>query len=667
MALAGIELRFIVDHLSDQIDGYYVNNIYGITKDSVLFKLRHTDKQDLFLMVSTFGIWLTSVRLGQIEENKLQRRLRSDLLRMRITEIRQIGVERITYLEFEGFGKEFVLVVELFGDGNILLCSKEMKVLALQHAVNVRHRTLGIGSEYAPPPPPSHSSESSTPTKPTAAVDALHLTEQDFDELVTVQMAAAKWLGRTLGLPKKYAEGILRIAGVAPGTTGQQLTPVEASAIFEAAKQIISDVTTGNHTPVIIHDEQKSEAIPIMMMLDEQLPADSIIKTESFMAGLDTVFTDSLLGQAKTARASGSAKKMRDLQTQITEQQKAIETVKERSESTSALAKSLMQLASQGILMITDERAKPALEALGAQLVREKGLLHVRISDKKIGVDAQAPMQSIASSLFDEAKHQARAAPAIERAMVEAQQKLDKLQSRTESEIRLADNLATEIRKKSWFERYRWFLTSDGSLAVGGRDTSSNSALIRKQMAKNDRIFHAEVHGSPFFILKDARQPPSDVSMSEVAHATVCFSRAWREGMHGMSAYWVDPDQIKKSAPTGQFLPKGSFTIEGQRNFIKAQTLRLAVGMVPHNDGHVLICGPLEPIAARSICYAVVEPHGLELSEAAKRIRSEFMRIDESITKGISLDEFVRTLPAGKSQIKDVRRGEINEDQTLKV
>jgi len=37
--------------------------------------------------------------------------------------------------------------------------------------------------------------------------------------------------------------------------------------------------------------------------------------------------------------------------------------------------------------------------------------------------------------------------------------------------------------------------------------------------------------------------------------------------MYGVSAYWIHPDQVKKSAPSGEFLPKGSFTIEGQRNF----------------------------------------------------------------------------------------------------
>ena len=49
--------------------------------------------------------------------------------------------------------------------------------------------------------------------------------------------------------------------------------------------------------------------------------------------------------------------------------------------------------------------------------------------------------------------------------------------------------LVTEIRKKSWYERYRWFYTTDGYLAIGGRDAASNSAVVRKHLVKNDKIF----------------------------------------------------------------------------------------------------------------------------------------------------------------------------------
>ena len=100
MALAGIELRYLVEQISQQVQGYYVSNIYGITKESVLFKLHHTEKSDIFMMISTNGVWLTSVRIDQMEPNRLLKRLRSDLLRLKIKKIEQIGAERIGIFYF---------------------------------------------------------------------------------------------------------------------------------------------------------------------------------------------------------------------------------------------------------------------------------------------------------------------------------------------------------------------------------------------------------------------------------------------------------------------------------------------------------------------------------------------------------------------------------------
>ena len=154
-------------------------------------------RADIFMMISTSGIWLTSVRIEQIAENRLQRRLRSDLLRLKLKQIRQVGSERVAYIVFEGFEKEFVLVGEFFGDGNIILCNSQMKILALQHSIDVRHRKLGVGLEYVPPPPQN-------------SLDIFNITESDFDELGRTGLGGAKWLGRTLGFPRRYAEGDIR-------------------------------------------------------------------------------------------------------------------------------------------------------------------------------------------------------------------------------------------------------------------------------------------------------------------------------------------------------------------------------------------------------------------------------------------------------------------------
>ena len=104
------------------------------------------------------------------------------------------------------------------------------------------------------------------------------------------------------------------------------------------------------------------------------------------------------------------------------------------------------------------------------------------------------------------------------------------------------------VRNKEWYERYRWFITSDGLLAIGGRDASSNSAIIRKHLEEQDLVFHAEIHGSPFFILKNSHSLDNiDRSLLEVGQATVSFSRAWKDGLYGSDAYWVTQPSKKRS------------------------------------------------------------------------------------------------------------------------
>jgi predicted ribosome quality control (RQC) complex YloA/Tae2 family protein len=654
MTLAGIELRYLVNKISEQVQDYYISNIYGITKDSILFKLHHTEKSDLFMMISTSGVWLTAVKIDQLEPNRLLKRLRSDLLRLKLKKIEQIGAERIAYFTFEGFGKEFVLVGEFFGDGNILLCNKDMKILALQHSIEVRHRKLSVGLEYVQPPE--------------SRLDIFNMAKSDLDELKMTDLVSAKWLGRNLGLPKKYVEAVFEIAKIDPKKIGNLLTGEEIEKIFDVVKKIVSDVISGNHEAVIVRNE-KIEVLPVKLGKLEG----RITSANSFIEGLDTVFTENIIEKGKLVQSSGSDKKIKQLETQISEQEKAIETVKEKSKNITSVANSLFEMISKGIISIEDDSAQKILASHNAKLVSEKGISLIIVQDEKIKINTKSALQSIASVLFNEAKKQSGAISSIQAIKEKTEKKLEKFLSKTESEKDIIT--VSEIRKKNWYERYRWFFTTDGILTIGGRDAASNSAVIRKHLVKNDKVFHGDIFGSPFFILKEAENAP-DTSMNEVAHATVCFSRAWREGLYGVSAYWVNPEQVsaywvnpeqvKKSAPSGEFLPKGSFTIEGQRNFIKSETLRLAVGIMPQDeDDYVLTCGPPEPIKKNSICYAIIEPHGLEMAEAAKKIRMEFLKIYEDIARKINIDDFVRALPAGKSQIIEVGYGNLQKENLI--
>ncbi len=112
---------------------------------------------------------------------------------------------------------------------------------------------------------------------------------------------------------------------------------------------------------------------------------------------------------------------------------------------------------------------------------------------------------------------------------------------------------------------------------------TSNSIVVNKYTDKDDVVFHADLHGSPFFVLKNEKSekgPPSDEIALEMAQATVSFSRAWKDELGSADAFWVFPDQVKKSAPSGEYLPRGSFFIEGKKNFVRHLKVELSVGIM---------------------------------------------------------------------------------------
>jgi len=638
MTLAGIELRYLTNNISKKTLDYYVSNIYGINSKSLLFKLHHPEKPDVLLMFSTMGLWITSKKVEQIEINKLLKRLRSDLLRLKLTKIEQIGAERIAYLTFSGFDKEFIIIGEFFGDGNIILCNKEMKILALLHSIDVRHRKLQVGLTYTPPPENS--------------VNIFNMTQKDLEEILSSSMPTAKWIGRTLGLPTKYAEEICRMSKIDSKISGNQLTNDDAKKIFESVREIINNVVEGNHEAVIVKDDKNSDVYPIKLGNDEK----HYTNVSSFMEGLDILFTETIVESGKSIQTSSVNKNVTELENKLEEQTKAISIVKEKSSKIANVAKSISSLVSQGVSSIEDSKAVEELRKQGAEMKSEKGIFLIKIDDEKIKINPNASLPTISSRLFDESKRQAAAIISIEKLKRKTEKKLEKEMS----QVKVAEESITysEIRKKNWYERYRWFYTSDGILAIGGRDSSSNTAIIRKHIEKNDKVFHADIHGSPFFILKNDKKEILPTSLNEIAHATVCFSRAWREAMYGLNAYWVEPEQVKKAAPSGQFLPKGSFVIEGQRNYVNISTLKLAVGLVKQNADYLISCGPPQPIKKNSICYVVIEPAGSEMVEIAKKIKLEFNKMTDNVAKSLSIDEFVRVLPAGDSHIVESGLGE---------
>ena len=633
MTLAGIELTYLIKEIGNKTQECYVSNIYGINRNSLLFKLRHPDRPDTMLMISSMGMWITDKKIDPIEPNKLLRRLRSDLLRSKLEKIEQIGTERIAYITFSNFDNRFILIVEFFAEGNMLLCNYNKKILALLHSIDVRHRQLRIGLEYTPPPQDG--------------IDVINLKKEDFKKILLTTTSIGKIIGRGLGLPKKYVEEIIRLSSINRTKPSDELSYDEVEALFDVINTTISSVVDGKHDPTIINEDEESDVFPIRFS-DYNTKAREV---PSFNEGLDIIFTEQILQKGKSLYSKEAEKTIEELQNRLDEQKKAITIVQEKSKRIANVANVLFSIQSEGSLKITDPSVTEILKKHNSELIKEKGISMLKMDDAQVKIDLDSTLPSTASKLFDESKKQKGAITSIEKLIKKTEDKLEKTIEK--GEVARGSLGFTDIRKKDWYERYRWFFTSDGILAVGGRDSSSNSALIRKHMEKDDKIFHAEINGSPFFILKDRSEVLMPLSIDETAHATVCFSRAWQASAYGLNSFWVMPDQVKKSAPTGQSMGKGSFMIYGTRNFIKVSSLKLAIGIIKADESFLLVCGPPEPIKKQCVCYAVIEPGGSVISDVAKQIRAEFHKTDENFRKLFTIDDFVRALPTGSSKVTE--------------
>ena len=655
MELSGIELRYLVNEIKSKINpAYYVSSINAVTKPSFLFKMHHPKDPDIMLMVSTKGIWITRLKFESFEENKMINILKAELERAKIESIEQLGSERIITVKFRHLDEKVrYMVVEFFGDGNIVLCDGNMQIMGILKPIEVRHRMLKIGFRYAPPPP--------------RGIDVYDITLEQLramrEDKQSDSLDVVKWIGRKISIPKKYVEEIAIRAGISSLTVGQ-LSEEDMERLYVIIKEIISDIVSEkSHQPYVIlgQNEKAIDAIPIKTAHLSKL---NVKKTPSYMDAVDEVLSNDLMDLGRNIRTIEIDERITALQHDIAEQIKAKELVLSKANLIRNVAHKLMQLSYQGVQSITESSVNKLLAENSANIILEKGLKYLEILEELVLIESNLP--KLSSALFTRAKEMERGNTTIEQSKARLEAQIQELRNQTLSVRKKI--IIKQQTSKEWYERYRWFITTDGLLAIGGRDASSNSAIIRKHLTENDVVFHAEVHGSPFFIIKNTGNlEETGLSLQQVAVATVSFSRAWKDGISSADAYWVTPDQIKKGAPPGQYVPKGSFVIEGKRNYMKGLELRMAIGVARLENRYTVVCGPADAVKKSAIIYAILLPGGLQPLNVAKKIKSEFVRIlgtssnNEDLVdfvKTIMLEDFLRLMPSGQSKISLIANGE---------
>ncbi len=640
MEISGIELEHITAKLNNNLAGYYVNNVYLINPNAVLIRLHHSEKPDAQLILSTSkGIWLTRYDLPRTSGG-IASKIRKEIPRSKIQKVIQPKGERIAIVEFKEEPNTRNVILEFFGGGNIIVTDENQVIQAVLRPLRVRHRTVKTGEKYLLPP--------------ARGTDVSTLVKEDLKPILETDLPVSRWLGRNLSLSKKYIEEILARADINSEAQGLSLSDGDVQRLFDSLKEVVQLVVAGDSEPTVVYREGVPvDAAPFMLRAYKGLETK---RFGTFMEALDEVLTNELRSEAQGTGSEALRGRIEELRRSIEQQREAEKASLEAAEALRTFAKQLQQHAYQPQGQQQEEQVALLRDLGASEVASMKGMLTMKISGITIETEVRSSIMKISSQIFGEAKRLEEKITAIRAARLRLESGLKELEDSLAEQTSETEAEKPEIRReKAWYERYRWFKTSNGLLAIGGRDASSNSIIIRRYMEENDIVFHADIHGSPFFVLKG--EPKTEMSIAETAQAVVAFSRAWGEGLAVADAYWIHPQQVKRQAPSGMFLAKGSFMIEGTKNYLRDIKTECTVGIADVDGNLTVMAGPAISLQHNSIVYVTLVPDKVKSSDTAKKVKSELIRLlgeDASAAayvKQIPLDDFVRSLPAGGGQI----------------
>ena len=115
----------------------------------------------------------------------------------------------------------------------------------------------------------------------------------------------------------------------------------------------------------------------------------------------------------------------------------------------------------------------------------------------QITLNLRKSVQENANEYFEKAKKSRRKIEGAQKTIERFEAELGKLQQEA-----IVQQTARKKVPLEWYEKFRWFISSEGFLCIGGRDATSNEVVIKKHTDKNDVVFHTELPGSPFFVIK---------------------------------------------------------------------------------------------------------------------------------------------------------------------
>ncbi|CAH8564142.1 unnamed protein product [Dicrocoelium dendriticum] len=94
-------------------------------------------------------------------------------------------------------------------------------------------------------------------------------------------------------------------------------------------------------------------------------------------------------------------------------------------------------------------------------------------------------------------KKEERTIVASRKALKSAAQKADQIRKDVKTVAQVS-----KVRKPMWFEKFFWFISSENYLVVAGRDAQQNEALVKRHLGPHDVYVHADLHGASSVVVK---------------------------------------------------------------------------------------------------------------------------------------------------------------------
>ncbi|KAL8908035.1 MAG: hypothetical protein Q9171_005616 [Xanthocarpia ochracea] len=207
-------------------------------------------------------------------------------------------------------------------------------------------------------------------------------------------------------------------------------------------------------------------------------------------------------------------------------------------------------------------------------------------ADKRLAVDIDLALSpwSNARQYYDQKKTAASKEQKTLQSSVKALKSTErKVNADLKKGLKQEKQILRPVRKQLWFEKFLFFVSSEGYLVLGGKDAQQNEILYKRYLKRGDLYVHADLQGAASVVVKNkpgrSGDPIPPSTLSQAGSFAVATSSAW-DSKAVMSAWWVHPEQVSKSAPTGDYLPAGNFNIQGEKNFLPPAQLLLGFGVL---------------------------------------------------------------------------------------